>query len=140
MRLCLAAVLVFGAAPAVAHDQWAKRQSRPSWIKKACCGAADAHRISGPNRSRSTHAANMLSKAITRRSASNLRSRVGRRILDLLSPISRRLSVGRLLLFRPTEFLGSKHIDAQTLLHVVCAGAGLTRLRALIPPGGQTLP
>ncbi len=45
MRLCLAAVLVFGAAPAVAHDQWANGKAVPAWIKKACCGAADAHHL-----------------------------------------------------------------------------------------------
>ena len=45
MRLCLAAALLLGGAPAVAHDQWANGKAVPGWIKSACCGPADAHHL-----------------------------------------------------------------------------------------------
>ena len=45
MRLCLAAAFVLGVAPALAHDQWANGKPVPGWIKSACCGAADVHRL-----------------------------------------------------------------------------------------------
>lgn len=45
MRLCIAAAFALGAAPAVAHDQWANGKAVPGWVKLACCGPADAHRL-----------------------------------------------------------------------------------------------
>jgi hypothetical protein len=45
MRPCLAAALVVGIAPALAHDQWADGKAVPGWVKSACCGPADAHRL-----------------------------------------------------------------------------------------------
>ena len=45
MRLCLAAALLLGGAPAVAHDQWANGKAVPGWIKSACCGPADADHL-----------------------------------------------------------------------------------------------
>ena len=45
MRLCLAAAFLAGVAPALAPDQWSNGKPLPSWIKSACCGAADAHRL-----------------------------------------------------------------------------------------------
>ena len=45
MRLCLAAASLLGAAPAVAHDQWANGDPVAGWVKSACCGPADAHHL-----------------------------------------------------------------------------------------------
>jgi hypothetical protein len=45
MRLYLAAAFVLGAAPALAHDLWANGDPVPAWVKSACCGPADAHRL-----------------------------------------------------------------------------------------------
>lgn len=45
MRLCLAAAFLLGAAPAVAHDQWANGKAVPAWIRSACCSVADAHHL-----------------------------------------------------------------------------------------------
>ena len=30
---------------ATSHDEWANGQPVPAWIKAACCGPADAHRL-----------------------------------------------------------------------------------------------
>ena len=49
MRLCLAAAFLLGAAPAVAHDQWANGKAVPAWIRSACCGSGG--RASSPARS-----------------------------------------------------------------------------------------
>jgi hypothetical protein len=45
VRLCIAAALILGAAPAAAHDQLANGKPVPGWIKSACCGTADAHHL-----------------------------------------------------------------------------------------------
>ena len=45
IRLCLAAAFAVGVATAVAHDLWSNGKPVPGWIKSACCGAADAHRL-----------------------------------------------------------------------------------------------
>jgi hypothetical protein len=45
MRLCLAAAFAVGGAPAVAHELWSNGKPVPGWIKSACCGEADAHRL-----------------------------------------------------------------------------------------------
>jgi hypothetical protein len=41
----LAAAFALGVAPAVAHDLWSNGKPVPSWVKAACCGEADAHRL-----------------------------------------------------------------------------------------------
>ncbi len=43
--LRLAAAFAVGVAPAVAHDLWSNGKPVPGWIKSACCGEADAHRL-----------------------------------------------------------------------------------------------
>jgi hypothetical protein len=46
MRLALAAfsIVMFSFA-AGAHDLWADGTPVPPWVKRACCGPADAHRL-----------------------------------------------------------------------------------------------
>ena len=41
----LAAAFALGVAPAVAHDLWSNGKPVPAWVKAACCGEADAHRL-----------------------------------------------------------------------------------------------
>ena len=43
-QLLLIAVLMF-ASPALAHDTWANGDKVPDWVKKSCCGPADAHHL-----------------------------------------------------------------------------------------------
>ena len=45
IHLCLTAAFVVVIAPAVAHDLWSNGKPVPGWIKSACCGEADAHRL-----------------------------------------------------------------------------------------------
>jgi hypothetical protein len=44
LRLAAAAILLY-CVPASAHDVWANGTPVPAWIKRACCGPADAHHL-----------------------------------------------------------------------------------------------
>jgi hypothetical protein len=37
--------LALAAGSASAHDVWANGETVPEWVKKACCGPADAHHL-----------------------------------------------------------------------------------------------
>ena len=41
------AILLLLSSPAIAHDYWADGSVVPSWVKQACCGQADAHKLKG---------------------------------------------------------------------------------------------
>lgn len=45
---CLASLFLLLAIPggARAHETWADGKGIPDWVKKACCGPADAHHLS----------------------------------------------------------------------------------------------
>jgi len=45
MRWTSLAVCLLTTAPASAHDTWANGAPVPWWVKKACCGPADAHHL-----------------------------------------------------------------------------------------------
>lgn len=43
--LVVLATLALLASPARAHDRWGSGLSVPAWVKRACCGPADVHRL-----------------------------------------------------------------------------------------------
>jgi hypothetical protein len=48
LNCALRAVVVaclLGAVKAEAHDTWANGMTIPAWVKKACCGEDDVHRL-----------------------------------------------------------------------------------------------
>jgi len=44
MRLWLT-ILALSVVPAAAHDFWSNGEPVPAWVKSACCGPQDVHRL-----------------------------------------------------------------------------------------------
>ena len=45
LSLALAALFALPMKDALAHDSWSSGQRVPSWVRSACCGPKDAHRL-----------------------------------------------------------------------------------------------
>ena len=45
MRRLVMAALALGLGPASAHDFWTNGEAVPAWVKSACCGPQDVHRL-----------------------------------------------------------------------------------------------
>lgn len=43
MKAALAIAAIFMTTTAAAHTQWVNGDAVPAWVKKSCCGPADAH-------------------------------------------------------------------------------------------------
>ncbi len=42
-RVTIAALIIAGIGPCLAHDYWSDGKKVPDWVKSSCCGQADAH-------------------------------------------------------------------------------------------------